>query len=328
MWVELPHEETLPIEVPQGCRPAGIYKVSNNYVGNTQWTDSHGTIHYGTETSSDPNPWWAVNLGSVSKGRTSRFDAIAFNGRGRGADGQLLAGRFYRNYLPNGECFDPVSVVFFQDDTVVSGDLDQIEPPEPTVTPDPGTETDPSPPDPELTPTVEPVIGEGTDPTPTPSPRPTIAPDPRPTESPERPVGPLPALDPNGDFSFAVVVEGSETVIGSGRARVEVLRGGPVEIYLLPLLEPPVGDPAAVVTFRSWRFESGPNDHPRGPAAGTDHGPLQPLRLRLDSRPPTGTDWHRIQLSARVQVLGSDGRTESFEMPVALLVAVHYQAIA
>ena len=115
---------------------------------------------------------------------------------------------------------------------------------------------------------------------------------------------------------------------GTGRPAIRVLRGAPVEVYLLPRLLPPAQDPDAVVSFRSWSYQSGPNDHPRAPAADSIHGPLQPLRLRLDSRPPAGLAWHRIELVARVQVIAGDGRAEEFDRPVTLLAAVHYQAIA
>ena len=306
VWVELPHDGEEPATDPGTCRPAGIYKVANNYVRNTQWTDENGTIHYRTITSTKPNPWWAVSLGSVSKGRTSAYDSEAFNGRGQGADGQLLAGRFYRNYLPDGDCFDAVSVVFFQDDTVVSGDLDQPLPPSPTPTP-----------------VVDPVPS----PTPTPGPAPAPTPAPNPNPNPGPPTAGPPALAPGGDFSFTVVIEGSDAPQGSGRQRIQVLRGAPVEVYLLPSLQPPAGDPAAVVSFRSWRFVSGPNDHPQAPGASGVQGPLEPLRLRLDSLAPAGADWHQLALTARVRVLASDGRTQDFDLPVSLQVAVHYQAI-
>ena len=330
VWVELPHGPVVPSVKPSGCRPSGIYKVSSNYAGNTQWTDADGTIHYGTRTSSKPNPWWAVSLGSVSKGRTSAYDSRAFNGRGYGADGLLLAGRFYRNYLPAGDCFDAVGVVFFQDDTVVSGDLDQPDPSPETPPPGAGPAPNQPSPAPTETPPVEPT--EELEPTPTPTPRPnpdpTRSPSPGPGPDTRPPTKDRPALDPGGEFLFAVVIEGSETPTGPGRESIQVLRGAPVEVYLLPRLDPPEEDPAAEVTFRSWRFESGPNDHPRAPAAGSELGPLQPLRLRLDSPAPAGRAGHEIGLSVRVRVVAGDGRSEDFEMPVALPVAVHYQAIA
>ena len=124
------------------------------------------------------------------------------------------------------------------------------------------------------------------------------------------------------------MVEGSQTPVGIGQQRIQVLRGAPVEVYLLPRLQAPSGDPGAVVTFRSWRFLSGPNDHPAAPAAGADHGPLQPLRLRLDSRPPTSVGRFEVFLSASVHVVGSDGRSRTFQVPATLLVGVRYQAIA
>lgn len=321
VWVELPHDET-KLD-PAACRPKGIYKVSSNYVGNTQWTDEDRTIHYGTETSRKPNPWWAVSLGSVSKGGASAYDSQAFNGRGRGADGLLLAGRFYRNYLANEDCFDPVSVVFFQDDSVTTGDLDQDEP---TESPDPGSPT-PTP-DQDPTPGVTPVPPTpGVKPVP-PSKDPTAVPTPDPTKPPDPPGRPPAALGPDGDFYFAVAIEGSGSVTGAGRSAIDVLRGAPVEVFLLPRLKPPAGDPDAEISFRSWSYLDGPNDHPQAQSAGAAHSPLEPLRLRLDSRPAPGTDSHRIELSARVQVRASDGRTEEFDLPVTLLVAIHYQAIA
>jgi hypothetical protein len=319
VWTELPHEGA----GAPACRPSGIYKVSSNYVGNRQWTDEDGTIHYATETSNDPNPWWAVRLGSVSKGSGSRYDALAFNGRGRGADGLLLAGRFYRNYLPSGDCFDPVSVVFFQDDSVKTGDLDQDEPTGPTEGPGAGSPT-PTP-GPQPTPSATPGPNVPLAP---PSKVPTATPTPRPVTPQNPPHQPPVVREPGGEFRFAVAIEGSDSVTGTGRPTIRVLRGAPVEVYLLPRLLPPAQDPDALVSFKSWSYQSGPNDHPRAPAAKSIHGPLQPLRLRLDSRPPAGFAWHRIELVARVQVIAGDGRAEEFDRPVTLLAAVHYQAIA
>ena len=320
-WVELPHEGV--VEDPAACRPSGIYKVSSNYVGNTQWTDEDGTIHYGTETSREENPWWAVSLGSVSKGSSSLYDSQAFNGRGSGADGLLLAGRFYRNYLPDGDCFEAVSVVFFQDDTVVVGDLDEPDTPDPSPTPDTGSPTQT--PSPSPTPTATPTPR---DPPNSPTSTPTATPTRRPTLPPHSPTQtPIP-LDPGGEFAFAVAIEGSGEVTGSGQPSIQVLRGAPVEVYLLPRLYPPEQDPDATVSFRSWTYLSGPNDHPDAPATGVWHGPLQPLRLRLDGRPQAGFAQHQIELSARVRVIGGDGRIEDFELQVTLLTQVHYQAIA
>ena len=128
-----------------------------------------GLFTTGPRRPATPIPGGAVSLGSVSKGAASSYDALAFNGRGSGADGLLLAGLFYRNYLPNGDCFDPVSVVFFQDDSVVSGDLDQQVEPEPA----PGQE-----PDPTDEPTIEPTPNPDPTPAPSPSPNPTARPDP------------------------------------------------------------------------------------------------------------------------------------------------------
>ena len=323
VWVELPHE--VADGDPAACKPSGIYKVSSNYVGNTQWTDEDGTIHYGTETSREENPWWAVSLGSVSKGKTSRYDSQAFNGRGRGADDLLLAGRFYRNYLPDGDCFEPVSVVFFQDDRVVAGDLDEPGTPDPSPTPGIGTPTPTPTATPTPTPTVTPTPGNPPN-SPTASPTPT--PTRRPTAPPNSPTQPPVSLDPGGEFAFAVAIEGSGSLTGSGRPTIQVLRGAPVEVYLLPRLQPPESAPDATVSFRSWTYLSGPNDHPQAPAAGIWHGPLQPLRLRLDARPPAGRSQHQIELSARVRVVAGDGHFEDFELPVTLLAQVHYQAIA
>ena len=319
VWVELPHEGAT--EDPAACRPSGIYKVSSNYVGNTQWTDEDGTIHYGTETSREENPWWAVSLGSASKGNSSRYDSQAFNGRGRGADGLLLAGRFYRNYLPDGDCFEPASIVFFQDDTVVAGDLDEPGSLDPTPTPEIGSPT----PTPSPTPAATPTPGN---PPSSPTASPTATPTRRPTAPPLSPTQPPIPLDPAGEFAFAVAIEGSGAVTRLGRPSIQVLRGAPVEVYLLPRLEPPEQDPDATVSFRSWTYLSGRNDHPEAPAAGVGHGPLQPLRLRLDTRPPAGRAQHQLELSARVRVIAGDGRVADFELPVTLLAQVHYQAIA
>ncbi len=320
-----------PTVQPEQCRPSGIYKVVNNYSGTEQWTDEHGTIHYETTTSTAPNPWWAVRLGSVSKGSSSRYDGEAFNGRGRGSDGLLLAGWFYRNYLPDGDCFRAANVVFFQDDTVVAGELDTV----PTETPTPEsvpTETpvdtppdDSAPTDPEV---VSPIGPNPPTITPTPTTGPTVTPDrpaPAPTNSPQNPTT---YPDPAGDFDFAVVVEGSGHLPGAGGDQIEILRGSPVAIYLLPRLSAPPEDPAAVITFTGWSYRQGPNDHPEAPPPGAEFSPLQPLPLRLDDRPSGGLTAHRIDLLANLRVTYGDGMVRTSQMPVALHVTVAWQVIA
>ncbi len=358
IWVLLEHDlDPEPVGEPgleePGCVPSGIYKVVDNYVGTHQWTDSNGVVHYETTTSGANNPWWAVRLGSISKGVSSRYDSQAFNGRGIGADGKLLAGRFYRNYLPDGQCYRAVSVVFFQDDTVQTGDLDDQDlignPAEPTATPtetpaeqavpptanqpteNPNDEVPGDDPGPDGTPTP---IDPGTDPdqiggTPTPidpgtDPDQTGGPS---TPSPEDPGSGDPPLAPAGGFDFAVVVEGTTHRPGPGRPAIELLRGAPVAVYLVPRLQAPAGTPGARVHFTGWRFVAGPNDHPQGPRAGERFSPLQPLRLRIDNLPHNPQLAIQISLQATVRVIGSGGETEEFDLPVVLAATIFYQAI-
>ena len=337
VWVLLQHgADPKPVGEPgpeePGCVPPGIYKVVDNYVGTHQWTDSNGVVHYETTTSGGDNPWWAVRLGSISKGVGSRYDSQAFNGRGIGADGKLLAGRFYRNYLPDGQCYRAVSVVFFQDDTVRTGDLDDQtqngNPAEPTATP---TQTPVEQP---VSPTENPTDQvPGGDPGPAVTPNPTgPGSDPDQTGGPSTPSteGPGlvdPALAPVGGFDFAVVVEGTNHRPGPGRPAIELLRGAPVAVYLVPRLQAAGDAPGARVNFTGWQFVAGPNDHPQAPRSGERFSPLQPLRLRIDDLPRNSQQAIQISLQATVRVSGSGGEMDDFDLPLVLTATIFYQAI-
>ena len=342
VWVLLEHDaDPEPVGEPgpegSGCVPPGIYKVVDNYVGTHQWTDSNGVVHYETTTSGGDNPWWAVRLGSISKGVGSRYDSQAFNGRGIGADGKLLAGRFYRNYLPDGQCYRAVSVVFFQDDTVRTGDLDHQtqtgNPAEPTETPTETPGEQPVPPT-ENQPTenpIDPVPGGDQGPAVTPTPTgpgsdPDQAGEPS-TPTMEGPGSVDPPLAPVGGFDFAVVLEGTTHRPGPGRPAIELLRGAPVAVYLVPRLQTPADAPGAGVSFTGWQFVAGPNDHPQGPRAGERFSPLQPLRLRIDDLPPDSQQAIQISLQVTVRVSGSGGEMEDFDLPVVLTATIFYQAI-
>ena len=96
--------------------PAGLYYVTDTYVGNVVAT-SGATTTYSTTTVHESTGTYARVIDAVDTGSSSAFDGASFNGRGALTDGRALAGTYYENFVLTTNGYVPVSIVFFQDDS-------------------------------------------------------------------------------------------------------------------------------------------------------------------------------------------------------------------
>jgi hypothetical protein len=96
--------------------PAGLYYVTDTYVGNVVAT-SGATTTYSTTTVHESTGTYARAIDTVDTGASSAFDGASFNGRGALTDGRALAGTYYENFVLTTNGYVPVSIVFFQDDS-------------------------------------------------------------------------------------------------------------------------------------------------------------------------------------------------------------------
>jgi hypothetical protein len=96
--------------------PAGLYYVTDTYVGNVVAT-SGATTTYSTTTVHESTGTYARVIDTVDTGASSAFDGASFNGRGGLTDGRALAGTYYENFVLTTNGYVPVSIVFFQDDS-------------------------------------------------------------------------------------------------------------------------------------------------------------------------------------------------------------------
>jgi len=96
--------------------PAGLYFVTDTYVGNVVAT-SGATTTYSTTTVHESTGTYARVIDTVDTGASSVFDGGSFNGRGALTDGRALAGTYYENFVLTTNGYVPVSIVFFQDDS-------------------------------------------------------------------------------------------------------------------------------------------------------------------------------------------------------------------
>ena len=96
--------------------PAGLYYVTDTYVGNVVAT-SGATTTYSTTTVHESTGTYARVIDTVDTGSSSAFDGASFNGRGALTDGRALAGTYYENFVLTTNGYVPVSIVFFQDDS-------------------------------------------------------------------------------------------------------------------------------------------------------------------------------------------------------------------
>lgn len=95
--------------------PPDLYYVTDTYVADVVTTSGPLTT-YATTTVHESTGSYARVLETVGTGASSVYDGTAFNGRRSLADGQLVAGTYYENYVLADGGFVPVSIVFFQDD--------------------------------------------------------------------------------------------------------------------------------------------------------------------------------------------------------------------
>ena len=120
-----PFEDEWPIPAPPipdpvaFVVPSGLYYVTDTYVADVVATSDATTI-YSTTTVHESTGTYARVIDSVDTGASSRFDGMAFNGRGALTNGQALAGTYYENYVLTAGGYVPVSIVFFQDDSEIN----------------------------------------------------------------------------------------------------------------------------------------------------------------------------------------------------------------
>lgn len=121
--------------------PAGLYYVTDTYVGDVVATDG-ATTTYSTTTVHESTGTYARVIDVVDTGASSAFDGSAFNGRGALTDGRALAGTYYENFVLTASGYVPVSIVFFQDDSEskrrASAPSPTPRPSTPVATPVPG----------------------------------------------------------------------------------------------------------------------------------------------------------------------------------------------
>jgi hypothetical protein len=105
-----------PVDPAPFVVPAGLYYVTDTYVGDVVATNG-ATTTYSTTTVHESTGTYARVIDVVETGGSSAFDGAAFNGRGALTDGRALAGTYYENFVLTAGGYVPVSIVFFQDDS-------------------------------------------------------------------------------------------------------------------------------------------------------------------------------------------------------------------
>lgn len=242
--------------------PAGIYYVTEVYVADVISVSGPVTT-YSTTTIADTPGTYARVVDTVGTGVSSAFDGAAFNGRATFGDGRAVAGTYYENFVLAGGAFVPVSIVFFQDDSITAGAPTPTPAPTPAASAPPQFTPRPSVPPGPAVPTPAPVpLRTGAPaqvPTPIPDPWTARVVDPQAPSAPPRPapvVRPGIAPSPLGDIAFTL----------------EVLRGRAATIWFRALAE------GAPVPLTSWRVVSG--DHVA--LAAASGGAEDPFRARWD----------------------------------------------
>jgi hypothetical protein len=114
LFEPLPPESWLD-PAPFIAPPPDLYYVTDTYVADVVTTSGPLTT-YATTTVHESTGSYARVLETVRTGASSVYDGSAFNGRLSLADGRLVAGTYYENYVLTDGGFVPVSIVFFQDD--------------------------------------------------------------------------------------------------------------------------------------------------------------------------------------------------------------------
>lgn len=203
--------------------PAGLYYVTDTYVGNVIATVG-ATTTYATTTVHESTGTYARVVDTVGTGASSDFDGTAFNGRGALTDGRALAGTYYENFVLTASGYAPVSIVFFQDDA-------ESRRPETAATPSPAATAAAT--------TSAAVIT---------SPGPRSAATPAPTSRPSSLASPIAPIGVNLRAGVALASDGPTL------ASAEVLRGRLVHFW------PRVYANDVAVPIRSWRLLSAQPD--------------------------------------------------------------------
>jgi hypothetical protein len=115
-WLPLPPPVASTSDPAPFVVPAGLYYVTDTYVGDVVATNG-STTTYSTTTVHESTGTYARVIDTVDTGARSTFDGQAFNGRGALTDGRALGGTYYENFVLTTSGFVPVSIVFFQDDS-------------------------------------------------------------------------------------------------------------------------------------------------------------------------------------------------------------------
>jgi hypothetical protein len=280
-WWQGSAMEPAPPPPPVPVVLAAIYYVTEVYVADVISVRGPVTT-YSTVTIADTPGTYARVVDTVDTGASSAFDGAAFNGRATLGDGRAVAGTYYENFVLAGGVFVPVSIVFFQDDSVT------VSAPTPTPASTPAPSAPPqSTPRPSVPPTVAtpapvPLRTGAPAAPPVPTPVSWTAPgaEPQvPTAPPRRPpvLRPGVAASPVGDIAFTL----------------EVLRGRAVTIWFRALAD------GAPVPLTSWRVVSG--DHIA--LAAASGGPEDPFRARWDAVTRPSETWV-LRVEAAVLVDG------------------------
>ena len=268
-WWEDTAWEPAPLPAPAPVVPEGIYYVTEVYVGDVVSVSGPVTT-YSTVTVSDTPGTYARVADTVGTGSSSSFDGSAFNGRATLDDGRPVAGTYYENFILSNGTFVPVSVVFFQDDSVIA----TAAQPSPTPAPPPPPAADaPAPPP---SPVRAPLATAA--PASTPMPVAWVGPITEHTPSWITPAAPFTPPAPRVPVLRPGV---ADSPLGDPAFSLEVLRGRAVSLWLRALADG-VGVPVS-----SWRISAGEHTALGSVSGGRD----DPFRARWDVVTPPGGAW-------------------------------------
>jgi hypothetical protein len=222
--------------------PAGLYYVTDTYVGDVSSTNGLTTT-YATTTVHESTGTYARVIDTVGTGARSGFDGSAFNGRGALTDGRALAGTYYENFVLTASGYVPVSIVFFQDDS-------ESRRRESAASPSPSASTAPM--------TSAPVTSSSTS-------RSVVAP--APSAPPSSPARPIATAGPRLRAGIALSADGPTL------ASAEVLRGRLVHFW------PRAYANDVAVSIRSWRLLSAQPDLISAHSGGSEPLAAQWIRM-------------------------------------------------
>ena len=260
--------------------PAGVYYVTDTYVGDVV-ANNGGTTIYSTTTVHESTGTYARVIDTVDTGASSAFDGTSFNGRGALTDGRALAGTYYENFVLTAGGYVPVSIVFFQDD---SESKRRSEVPSPAPSPSPGA----TPPTAATPPTTASVPSGGAT-----GPRSVATPIPS-----FKPTTPMAPAAPRLRAGVALASDGP--VLGAA----EVLRGRLVHFW------PRAFANDIAVPIRSWRLLSVQPDRISASAGGTE-----PLAAQWIQMPVSGARW-----SLRFEIFTELAPAERLEAEISITV--------